>query len=317
MTSTYTSNKHYDLQATGDNPNTWGSVLNTNVFTIIDSNFGGRLSISCAGNTDVTLSQTQADNVYHTMTGVLTGNIGYVVPNAGSFFFLKNSTTGNFSVTAKPLGGTGVVIPQNATVPVFANPDTGAMTALFDTLPGLRVYDSTVPKDGIYLPAANNPAISANSAKALGVLGVSSGVNYIDVSNAASGNFPSIGASATSAGTNIGTIVHSKGNESIIFKTEGAAGPSQVVISDTASATRTLNLTGSNGGAPSISTSGGDLALQSSTGLIQFASAGSFTANGAVATVLGSVGATGSHTTVQEWFTFKNASGTTRFVPAF
>lgn len=45
--------------------------------------------------------------------------------------------------------------------------------------------------------------------------------------------------------------------------------------------------------------------------------AGFWSANGAVATALTSVGPTGSHTTVQEWFTVKNASGVTRYIPAF
>lgn len=43
----------------------------------------------------------------------------------------------------------------------------------------------------------------------------------------------------------------------------------------------------------------------------------SMIANGSVATVLGSVGPTGSHTSVQEWFQFKNASGVTRYIPGF
>lgn len=42
-----------------------------------------------------------------------------------------------------------------------------------------------------------------------------------------------------------------------------------------------------------------------------------FTANGAVATGLTSVGPTGSHTTVQEWLQVKNSSGTVRYIPAF
>lgn len=53
------------------------------------------------------------------------------------------------------------------------------------------------------------------------------------------------------------------------------------------------------------------------SGLIKFTATSNFTANGSVATVLGSVGATGAHTTVQEWLTFQNASGTVRYVPAF
>lgn len=50
---------------------------------------------------------------------------------------------------------------------------------------------------------------------------------------------------------------------------------------------------------------------------LQVAGAGSWSANGAVATALSSVGPTGAHTTVQEWLTFKNASGTVRYIPAF
>jgi hypothetical protein len=40
-------------------------------------------------------------------------------------------------------------------------------------------------------------------------------------------------------------------------------------------------------------------------------------ANGSVATVLGSLGPTGSHTTVQEWMQVKDAAGTVRFIPMF
>jgi hypothetical protein len=32
---------------------------------------------------------------------------------------------------------------------------------------------------------------------------------------------------------------------------------------------------------------------------------------------MSSLGPTGSHTTIQEWFTVKNASGTVRYIPAF
>lgn len=52
-------------------------------------------------------------------------------------------------------------------------------------------------------------------------------------------------------------------------------------------------------------------------GIIKFASANSFSANAAVATSITSVGPTGANTTVQEWLTIKNASGTTRYIPCF
>jgi hypothetical protein len=50
---------------------------------------------------------------------------------------------------------------------------------------------------------------------------------------------------------------------------------------------------------------------------VQFGNAASFTANGSVATTLTSLGPTGSHTTVQEWLTVKDAAGTTRYIPAY
>lgn len=45
--------------------------------------------------------------------------------------------------------------------------------------------------------------------------------------------------------------------------------------------------------------------------------AGSFTANGSTALSLTNIGPSGASSTVQEWFTVKDAAGTTRYIPAF
>lgn len=52
-------------------------------------------------------------------------------------------------------------------------------------------------------------------------------------------------------------------------------------------------------------------------GLMKVGLAGMMIANNTVATVLGSLGPTGAHTTVQEWLRFKNSAGTVRYVPCF
>lgn len=123
MASTFSSNKLYELMATGEKSGTWGTVANSNVFSIIDANLGGRLSVDCSGNSNITISDTQAKNLYHTLTGLLTGSIQYIVPTRGSFYIITNSTTGAFSVTVIQASGTGVVIPQGSTALVFVNPD--------------------------------------------------------------------------------------------------------------------------------------------------------------------------------------------------
>lgn len=45
--------------------------------------------------------------------------------------------------------------------------------------------------------------------------------------------------------------------------------------------------------------------------------AGSFTANGSVATAMSSLGPAGSHATIQEWLTITDAGGTVRYIPCF
>lgn len=127
MTSTFTTNRGYRKQGTGDNPNTWGALLNTDVFDIIDKNLGSTLSISVAGSSNVTLTASQAQNMIHRLTGILTGNINYIFPAAGGFFFISNETTGAFTITVKPLGGTGILIPQGTVVAIYI--DGVALTA--------------------------------------------------------------------------------------------------------------------------------------------------------------------------------------------
>jgi len=54
-----------------------------------------------------------------------------------------------------------------------------------------------------------------------------------------------------------------------------------------------------------------------SSGDLQFGGTGMFIANGSVATAMSNLGPAGSHTTIQEWLTFKNPGGTVRYVPCF
>lgn len=110
-----------DLQATGDNPGTWGVITNTNL-SIIDNRMGGRLA-QAAASSNITLSDSQAENVLQRITGTLGANIDLIFPaSSGGFYLIKNETTGSFTITAKPAGGTGVTVPQNAMTLVFINP---------------------------------------------------------------------------------------------------------------------------------------------------------------------------------------------------
>lgn len=123
MVTTFSPNRDYPLQQTGDNVGLWGGILN-GLFSQIDLNWGGRLITDCTGNLDVTLNDTQCRNIRHELTGVLTGNISVNFTNKGGFYIVKNSTTGASSITVKPSGGTGFIITQGSLVMVFINPTT-------------------------------------------------------------------------------------------------------------------------------------------------------------------------------------------------
>src|SRR5690242_9439823 len=104
MPTVLSPNKGYSLQQTGENSCTWGVVLDQTL-SIIDLNMGGVLSLSVAGGSDVTLTGTQAENLSYNFTGLLTGNISVKFPAVGSFYIVKNSTTGAFTLTMKTTAG--------------------------------------------------------------------------------------------------------------------------------------------------------------------------------------------------------------------
>lgn len=130
MTSTFSTNLNLRYQGTGDNVNTWGALLNTDVFANIDQALGSPFTVSVAGSADYTLSTTNALDLYHAPTGILTGNINYIFPaNCGRIVIVNNGTTGNFSLTVKSAGGTGVIVPQGSIAWVFIN-STGNVASI-------------------------------------------------------------------------------------------------------------------------------------------------------------------------------------------
>jgi hypothetical protein len=121
MASTYTPNKNYDKQGTGDNPGAWGPPLNAN-FDLIDSNLGATLTVPLT-NVNVTLSQSQCANLAYVLTGTLTGSVNINFQQDGGFYLIKNDTTGNFTVTIKTTHASGLTLlaPQGFTIAVYSN----------------------------------------------------------------------------------------------------------------------------------------------------------------------------------------------------
>ena len=165
MPSTFTPNKSYELQATGENAGTWGIKLDA-VESIIDLNLGGRFNANVAGAANVTVTTAQAQNVRHILTGLLTGNIQYIFPNGGAFYIVTNNTTGAFTVAlANAGGGATVAIAQGQTLLIFINPDTPSVEQITGTNnPGLLANMVTAGGTANAITATFSPALTALTA---------------------------------------------------------------------------------------------------------------------------------------------------------
>jgi hypothetical protein len=110
MADTFSTSLEFRLQSVGGNNNTWGSLLNTTLSNI-DAALGGVAQISLA-SADVTLSTAQNRNPVIEVTGTLPADRDLVVKTQTKAFWIKNSTSGAYTVTVKTAAGTGVEVPQ-------------------------------------------------------------------------------------------------------------------------------------------------------------------------------------------------------------
>jgi hypothetical protein len=124
MASTYTP-LGIEIMATGENAGTWGTKTNANL-NLLEQLTGGFSTLSIAGGaqtTDLTVADgaTTGTAQYRMIefTGTITGNQIVTIPlDIETFYFLRNSTTGSFTVQFKYVTGSG-------TSSTFATTDKG------------------------------------------------------------------------------------------------------------------------------------------------------------------------------------------------
>lgn len=102
--------------------NTWGSLLDTDM-DLLDSAVAGELSLSVAGNTNVTLTTSQgaADqerNQHFVFSGALTGDVIVLFPSGRTKqFSADNATSGAFALKIGVSNGSGAALGTTVTVP--------------------------------------------------------------------------------------------------------------------------------------------------------------------------------------------------------
>jgi len=111
MASTYSSSLNLEIQATGENSGTWGTITNNNLQKV-ESGVKGYVSVAVASATDaLTVADgTTADeqsNAIIKLTGTLTGNTTMQCEAVETWYIVDNATTmSTHSLGFKPAGGT-------------------------------------------------------------------------------------------------------------------------------------------------------------------------------------------------------------------
>lgn len=129
MPSSYTTSARFTLQATGENNNTWGVILNSGVFQLVDDNVNGRLAFPLSGAKALTTVLGATDEARMAFLDVTGGSGGTVtIPAVSKGYFVRNGSAGDVTISA---GG-----PTNATF------NTGDAGPVFSS--GSAVYPSMI-----------------------------------------------------------------------------------------------------------------------------------------------------------------------------
>ena len=221
-----------ELQATGENAGTWGTKTNTNLqvieqiaggFTQQALTSGGTVTLSVSdGSTGATLAHRAIE-----FTGSLSGNAIVTIPtDVQNFYLLRNSSSGAYTVQFKYASGSGSSVTFSATDKgdklVVAKANDVSNPDIVEIALGLsEISSDTSPQLGGDLDT-NSHNILIDDAHFIGdengneqiiFQTTSSAVNQIDVTNAATGNAPSI--QATGGDTNIDLKLGPKGTGNI------------------------------------------------------------------------------------------------------
>ena len=246
MPSSFTPSLRLTLPVTGENPGTWGDLVNTGITSLVDSSVAGYAAVTMT-NADHTLTTVngaadESRKMMLNISGTLTAARNVICPAASKLYFVKNATTGGFAITLKTAAGTGVSIPN------------GAIAVLMC--------------DGTNVNPATNALIGDNSATATaaGTVRVTGGANS---STGAGGPINITGGAAASGGAGGGVVVNGGtsstgvgGGVTItggVTATTGSSGPVSITggAAGTGNTPGAVSITGGAGASSGAATAGG------------------------------------------------------------
>jgi len=228
-----------ELQATGENAGTWGTKTNTNL-QLVEQLAGGFTQQAFSSDADITLSVSDGATgavLAHRViefTGSITASRNVTIPlDVQQLYLLKNSTSGSQNVVFKYASGSGTsaTIANGKTILAFARADDGTNPNITAVEFGGDVVDDTSPQLGGNLDTNSfmidfdddHGIRDENGNEQLQFQTTASAVNHFDITNAATGNSPTISAvggdsnidlTLVPKGTGVGKLTNANGTSS-------------------------------------------------------------------------------------------------------
>ena len=134
MASTYSDRLNLELQTTGENSGTWGTITNNNLQKL-EAAIKGYVSVAVASTSDALTFEDgstglEQDNAIIKLTGSLTGNTTMQCEAQENWFIVDNATSmGTYTLGFKPAGGTAASLVSSSKHLLYTDGST-----MFDVL---------------------------------------------------------------------------------------------------------------------------------------------------------------------------------------
>lgn len=334
------------ITLTSDNiANTFGATFPLVDAMLITHNFGGSSFIGTAQGLEVDLNMTATTSAsqpsrnyvgIETIAQASANDTGTNPTPQGSMFgfgsqailqtgatFWSNLTAAEFNTQVS----TGASVAIKTGIQIANNPADVVAGTTIDAMIWLFSQNNGLWKNGI-LFGGNNTVPIATTGTLIATSGSSTVTNGINFSSYTfTGNaiqtpgFTVLGSGVTqvSGTSSVSFIANQTSGQFSGYGFENGLVSKATILWDNTNNLTVFNSTAGAGGY-SFNSNGTVLLFLANTGAMQFGSGGatgSWSANGAVNTALSALGPTGSHTTVQTWFTVADNTGTIRYIPAF
>ena len=235
MASTYTD-LGIELMATGENAGTWGTKTNTNL-SLFEQLTGGFISQAVSGTGATTLTIVDGNTTgtaQHSMielTGTITGNITVTIPlDVEKMFYIRNSTSGAYTVEFKYVSGSGDSYTFSATDKgdafLFATANDGTNPDIYKIATGdvTLTGTQTLTNKTLTSPKIGTSILDTSGNELFLLTATGSAVNELTYANAAAGNAPTFTASGGDSNISINLVPKGTGQIQINGNTASTVG---------------------------------------------------------------------------------------------